>query len=323
MGRRGVKQTFHGMLVVNKPYGMISKDVSRWLEKRIGREKIGHMGTLDPCASGVLPLLFGKATRLQDYLLNMDKAYQFEITFGQATETMDVAGKVYEEGPWDHVTREDLEAICQDLEGEFLQVPPIYSALKYKGKPLYEYAREGRQEEVPLDSFKKTVEIKSLKLLKFKGKEAKFSVVCSKGTYVRVIAHTIARRVHTCGHVTELIRTQAAGFDLDQALGLDAIEKFEGVFADLLIPLSEIDLPLPKWIVPDQETTRKLKLGQKMMVDMRYFEEGLSYKGLKRLSLRAIDSILLLDNNNESFGIGSAMALNMGRMAIQMRRGLS
>ena len=93
MARRGVKQTYHGILMVNKPYGMISKDVSRWLEKLIGREKIGHMGTLDPLASGVLPMLFGKATSLQDYLLEMDKGYEFEVTFGTATETMDKAGE--------------------------------------------------------------------------------------------------------------------------------------------------------------------------------------------------------------------------------------
>lgn len=323
MGRRKVNQTLHGLLVINKPYGMISKDVSRWIEDRVGREKIGHMGTLDPCASGVLPLLFGKATRLQEYLLEMDKAYEFEITFGQATDTMDAAGEFCDEGPWEHITEEQIQDICQGIEGEFLQTPPIYSALKYRGKPLYEYARESRQDEVPLDAFKKIVMIKSLNLLNKKENKARFSIVCSKGTYVRVIADVIARQAQSCGYVTELIRTQAAGFHIKDALSLESIEDHQGAFSDLIIPLRSIDLPFPKWMAPDFETTRKLKLGQKLMVDMRSFEESLSYDGFKRLSLRAIDSILLLDNNNESFGIGSAAILNMGRMAIQMRRGLS
>ncbi|SME88670.1 tRNA pseudouridine(55) synthase TruB [Pseudobacteriovorax antillogorgiicola] len=323
MEKRKSRKAFSGLLLVEKPYEMVSKDVSRWVQRHFGRQKLGHVGTLDPLASGVLPVVFGKATRLQDYLLEMDKSYEFDIKFGQATVTLDVEGEVYEEMPHDHVNELELRKIATGLVGAFPQVPPLYSAVKYEGKPLYEYARAGRGDEVPLERFKKDVEIHGLELLKFEEDTATFSVSCSKGTYVRVIADTIARNAGTCGHVTRLVRTKAAGFALEQCYSLEFLTENLDRFEEFLIPLGKIPLQLPKWQAVDDDLVRRLKMGQTMHVDMRFFEDGLEQMGDRRVRIHSIDRMLLLDKDSRSFGIGSASILNSGRMAVQMRRGLS
>jgi tRNA pseudouridine55 synthase len=128
--------SYHGMLIVNKPYGMISKDVSRWLTKRLGRLRLGHVGTLDPLAEGVLPILFGKATRLQDHLLDLDKGYQFDVTFGKETDTLDLEGDVVKEALFNHITAEQLIGISKKLLGPIEQIPPIYSMSSKTLKPL-------------------------------------------------------------------------------------------------------------------------------------------------------------------------------------------
>ena len=220
------------------------------------------------------------------------------------------------------VTKDDLVKAASGMVGLFLQIPPLYSAIKYEGKPLYEYARSGRGHEVPLEKFKKHVEIKSLQLLKFDNDIATFEVSCSKGTYVRTIAENIARTVGTCGHVTRLLRTSAAGFRLDQSLSLENTPESLGQIEEALIPLKEIPLGLLKWTAEDGELARRLKLGQKMQVDMRTFEEGLESKNNRRVTIQSVDRMLLLDKDSNSFGIGSASILNTGRMAVQMRRGL-
>ena len=318
-----MKKHFHGMLLINKPYEMVSKDVSRWIQKRFGKQKLGHVGTLDPLASGVLPIVFGKATRLQDYLLEMDKSYEFDIKLGQATTTLDIEGEVYEEKPWDHVTYEGLGQVAAGLVGDFPQVPPLYSAVKYEGKPLYEYAREGRGSEVPLEKFRKNVQIKSLELKSFQNNVASFSVTCSKGTYVRVIADVIARNLQTCGHVTRLVRTSAAGFSLDKCYEIEFLEENLETFEKFLVPVTNIPLNLTRWCAPDEDIIRRLKMGQLMQVDMRYFEEGLDKRSEQRTRIESVDRMLLLDKDKRSFGIGSASILNTGRMAVKMRRGLS
>src|SRR5690606_14945083 len=121
----------NGLLVVNKPEGMVSKDVSRWLEKRMGRMRLGHVGTLDPAASGVLPILLGRATRLQDYLLDLPKSYEFDIAFGTETDTLDREGTVVQTAAFDHVTEDLLRQAMAKFVGDIEQLPPLYSAVKY------------------------------------------------------------------------------------------------------------------------------------------------------------------------------------------------
>ena len=317
------KKKLEGLLLVNKPYGMVSKDVSRWIQKRFGKQKLGHVGTLDPLASGVLPIVLGKATRLQDFLLEMNKSYEFDIKFGEATCTLDIEGEIYERMPFEHVTASQLSGIATSLVGEFSQIPPLYSAVKFEGKPLYEYARSGREHEVPLEKFRKNVTIKNLKLLQFSEGVASFEVSCSKGTYVRVIADTIARAAGSCGHVTRLVRSVAAGFPISKSYEMGFLESNLEKFESFLIPLSSIPLEMVKWKASDADLTHRLKMGQKMHVDMRVFEQGLSSMNNCRAKIHSIDRMLLLDKDNKSFGIGSANILNTGRIEVQMRRGLS
>ena len=153
--------------MVNKPANISSKDVSRWLIKRLGKLQIGHVGTLDPFAEGVLPILLGKATRLQDYLLHTTKIYEFDLQFGEETNTLDRDGQIIRKMEYDHLTNEMLENFCKTTLGPWEQRTPIYSAVKYKGRALYQYARSGRAEEIPEDTLRRTVFIHGLELLKF------------------------------------------------------------------------------------------------------------------------------------------------------------
>ncbi|MFW7378039.1 MAG: tRNA pseudouridine(55) synthase TruB [Oligoflexus sp.] len=323
VARQRAKRQLHGLIPCYKPKGMVSKDVSRWFEERLGRIKLGHVGTLDPLAEGVLPILFGTATRLQDYLLDQAKTYEFEITFGQATTTMDLDGEVVEQMPYEHITAQALTEVCDDLTGDFYQTPPLYSAVKYQGKPLYEYAREGRSEEVPLASLSRTVQLHQLELLDFDAPRASFRVTCSKGTYVRVLATKISECVDSCGMVSGLIRSEAAGINLEQCWTIDQLESLGDDFGKAMIPVQRIQLDMPKWRVSDATLLSKLRMGQKMQVDMRFFEDGLAGQGSSRTTLRSLDRMLLVDPEGNSFGIGTASIQNTGRIAVVMRRGLS
>ena len=190
-----------GVLVVHKPYGMVSKDVSRILKKSYaGIRKIGHVGTLDPLAEGVLVVLLGSATRLQDAFLERPKTYEFTVKFGTATETMDTEGATVEERPFEHITSERIREIISEFQGEQLQTPPLYSAVKLHGQPLYKIARSGNGDSVDLDSLKRKVLLHQLELCSYEEGVAQFRVHCSKGTYVRVLGTDIASRLGTCGH---------------------------------------------------------------------------------------------------------------------------
>jgi tRNA pseudouridine55 synthase len=312
----------HGMIACYKPSQMVSKDVSRWFEKRLGRIKLGHVGTLDPLAEGVLPIMFGRATRLQDYLLEQPKTYEFEVTFGTATTTLDRDGETVDQQPWQHVQADQLTEICQRLEGDFEQIPPLYSAVKFQGKPLYEYAREGRQDEIPWRSLAKQVHIYKLRLIDFSEGNGRFVVTCSKGTYVRVIAAKISEIAGTCGMVSALVRTEAACLGVSECWTLEQLDQLGGDLHRALVPVQKIELNIPKWRALDAGVVDKLRMGQRMQVDMRYFEEGLLRNGAYRAKVRSLDRMLLLDPEGNSFGIGSASVQNTGRIAVVMRRGL-
>ncbi len=301
---------------------MISKDVSRWFERHLGRCKLGHVGTLDPLAEGVLPILFGRATRLQDYLLDAPKAYEFDVQFGVATTTADSEGEVIQEQAFTtDLDVAQLNQLCAQLVGSQLLTPPIYSAIKYRGRPLYDYARQGESELVPLEDLARRVTIYKLECISVGERSASFRVLCSKGTYVRSIACKISDFLNSCGMVTSLKRVQAAGYTIDQCASIEEIEASLPSLVDYLIPLDQIRLELPCWSVSDGDVVRRLKMGQRMMVDMRYFESGLSEDTQSGLGLRSLDTLLLADRDGRSFGIGSVSLQNAGRIAVVMRRG--
>lgn len=185
-----------GILIINKPKGCTSHDIVYRVKKML-KEKVGHTGTLDPMATGVLPLLIGKGTLCSKYLINHDKIYQVKLKLGKETETLDSEGKVIEERqvPESCLIKENIEEILKTFSGKQQQIPPMYSAIKVNGKKLYEYARKGQ--EVKIEP--RNIEIYSIELINIDNinKEIEFIVNCSKGTYIRSLCKDIASKLNT------------------------------------------------------------------------------------------------------------------------------
>lgn len=309
--------------MINKPSGMISKDVSRWVQRNIGRFKMGHVGTLDPLASGVLPLVFGRATRLQDYMLEGYKVYEFTIKLGHSTSTLDSEGEVVASAEWSHVEESDIKSLLPEMIGVYKQVPPIYSAIKYRGKALYEYARSGREEEVPLEQLSKDVRIYGMELLKFEGNLVTLSMTCSKGTYVRTVANDLASRLNTLGHIVYLHRVAASGFNLTAAVDFEDLEKSRSLFFERLIPLEEIPLPLNRWRVRSESDVRRLKTGLVVNVEAKHFYDCLvKCEEASSLPEGVGNVVFLQDRDGSPIGLGMYNSLSCDRIQVKMKRGL-
>lgn len=216
-----------GIIPLYKERGMTSFDAVSRLRRILGERKIGHSGTLDPEVSGVLPICVGKATKLVDLLMASGKEYAGELLIGTATETEDLTGAVVEEKPVTApIPAAEIEKQMAAMTGQITQIPPMYSAVKVKGKRLYEYARAGETVERP----KRQVEIFSFKLLNTsydeqqQAQRVRFSVECSKGTYVRTLVVDLAKRLGYPGTMASLTRLKSGGFELDQTLSLADIQ---------------------------------------------------------------------------------------------------
>lgn len=212
------------MLPLFKPEGMVSKDVSRFIEKKFGRFKIGHVGTLDPLASGVLPLMFGKATKFQDKLLLGKKEYICKAEIGYETDSCDKLGKVVNKSsllPDD--LEETLKACCNKIRGDCEQTPPIYSAIKYNGRPLYDYARKDESHLVPLENLGKVIQVHECELLDFKERGFMIRLLCSKGTYVRSVVRDIGREVGCLATMISLQRIRSSGIHVEDCLKLEEL----------------------------------------------------------------------------------------------------
>lgn len=316
----------NGLLPVRKRCGMVSKDVSRWFTRRFGKMRIGHVGTLDPMAEGVLPILLGKATRLQDYLLDFTKEYEFQVTFGFETTTGDREGEEINRVDASHVTETNLCEIAAGLVGERDMAPPMFSAIKVAGVPLYRYAREGKTLDCSLESLARHIVIESCELLRFAGGIADFKVRCSKGTYVRSLAKEIATQVGTCGTVTRLVRTEAAGISINQTVELEELEAYPSVLERAIIPIDRISSGLYSWRAPIDETwSDRLRAGQKIVVDYAALSRGGISDGLiKNVSEKSHTlPLMLFDGAGQVFGIGVAAPHCNGGVEILLKRGLS
>ena len=219
-----------GVIIINKQKNFTSHDVVNVIRKKLNTKKVGHTGTLDPNATGVLPILVGKATKISKYLIEHDKTYIATIKLGEKTDTGDNEGQVIEEKlvPTD-LKKEDINNVLQSFLGKQKQVPPIYSAIKINGKKLYEYAREGK--EVNLEA--REIEIYKIQLLEYKNSKIKFEVECSKGTYIRTLCEDIAKKLGTVGYMEELQRTKVNNFKIGDSVLLDDIT-LENVEEDLI-----------------------------------------------------------------------------------------
>ena len=218
MARRRRGRPVNGVLVLNKPAGISSSDAVQQVKRLFGAQKVGHTGSLDPLATGVLPLCFGEATKFSQYLLSSDKKYWTRIKLGVATETGDTDGEVVSTADASHVTAADVEAVLACFRGEIKQVPSMYSALKHNGEPLYKLARQG----IEVEREARCVTIFSNELVKFEDGELELEIHCSKGTYIRTIAEEVGAALGVGAHVVALHRrgagpfTEADMFELDQ-----------------------------------------------------------------------------------------------------------
>lgn len=215
-----IRRDVSGILILDKPRGMSSNQALQKVRWLLNAEKAGHTGSLDPLATGVLPLCFGEATKFSQYLLDADKGYETVAQLGVTTTTGDAEGEVLERRDVT-VGRDELEAALGRFRGEIQQVPPMYSALKKDGQPLYKLARAGEVVEREARS----VTIARLELLAFDSTKATLSVSCSKGTYIRTLVEDLGQVLGCGGHVAELRRTQAGPFNLSQAIILEELEK--------------------------------------------------------------------------------------------------
>jgi tRNA pseudouridine55 synthase len=245
MARRRKGRSLDGILVLDKPGGMSSNQALQVVKRLYGAAKAGHTGSLDPLATGVLPLCFGEATKFSRFLLDADKAYASTFVLGVATTTGDAEGEVLEARDTGHLSAEDIETALSRFRGEIEQVPSMFSAIKHNGQPLYKLARQGR--EVERESRKVTVY--ALELTGFRpGERAELDVLirCSKGTYVRSIAEDLGQLLGCGAHVGALRRTQAGPFDASMQVQLATLEalKDNGALGEMDRLLQPLDAAL-------------------------------------------------------------------------------
>ncbi|PRC92879.1 tRNA pseudouridine(55) synthase TruB [Solimicrobium silvestre] len=215
-----IRDALNGVLLLDKPVGLSSNDALIQTKRLLNAKKAGHTGTLDPFATGLLPLCFGEATKFSHDLLFADKTYETVVHLGITTETGDTEGAVLENLSVG-VTLEQIDAVLAQFRGPIEQVPPMYSALKRDGKPLYEYARAG----ITLEREARNVVIHELTLLSYEAPFLRLRVACSKGTYIRVLGEDIGRALGCGAHLNALRRTQVASLKLADAISLDAIQQ--------------------------------------------------------------------------------------------------
>jgi tRNA pseudouridine55 synthase len=231
----------NGLLILDKPGGMTSHDVVARVRRATGEQSVGHLGTLDPMATGVLPLLLGKYTRLAQFFLTSEKAYAGTMRFGFATDTYDAEGQTVGEVRPVALTLDDVRAEAAKFRGELWQMPPPYSAKKIEGKPAYKLARAGKTPE--LKPVKITVEAFAIESVE--GDTARFTMRISAGGYVRAVAHAMGQAMGCGAHLASLRRTAAGGFTLDQAM---TVEAMEALAAERKI---EDRMPHPRTLLPE------------------------------------------------------------------------
>ena len=244
MGRRR-GQDITGVLLLDKPEGLSSNHALQRARRALDAKKGGHTGTLDPFATGLLVCCFGKATKICGPMLNVDKTYHATVLLGSETDSGDLTGEVTQAAGADFtgVTLAQVEAILPEFTGDIEQIPPMYSALKRDGRPLYEYARQG----IELERAPRAVTIYELKLLEFSERQLRLEVFCSKGTYIRTLAQDIGRALGCYGHLTALRRTTVGPFKLDDAITLEDFQGLENPQVKLL----ELQ-KLPSGLVPEK-----------------------------------------------------------------------
>lgn len=272
-----------GIIIINKEKDWTSNDIVQKL-KGIFKKKVGHTGTLDPQATGVLPILVGKGTSLSKYLINHDKEYIATIKLGKKTSTGDGEGEVIEEKPINEKYLEEdyIKKILEEFKGKQSQIPPMYSAIKVNGKKLYEYARKGKQIEVK----PRKIEIYNIELIKVSKdtKEIVYKVWCSKGTYIRSLCEDIAKKMETVGFMKDLNRIRVGEFEISQAIKISDVENIKDLNGLKFISIEEFF-----------KNKKSIDLGEEKLIK---FLNGV------KIFVGFDDGIYKVYNNKEFVGIG-------------------
>lgn len=248
------REVIDGVLVVNKEVGWTSHDVVAKVRHLLGGMKVGHAGTLDPAATGVLPLLIGKGSRIAEYLVEWDKEYRAQLRLGETTDTLDATGTILERHPTNQLTPTAITGVVAQFRGEIQQIPPMYSAVKIDGVPLYRSARAGKT----INRQPRTVVIHALEVLAHAGADVTLRVVCSKGTYIRTLCADIGKVLGVGGHLRALERTRVGPLTLDRALTVDELHRRhrEGGLATYVWSLDDVLESIPVLVVDAQAADR-------------------------------------------------------------------
>ncbi|SFJ86767.1 tRNA pseudouridine(55) synthase TruB [Methylophaga sulfidovorans] len=289
MARRNKKgRDITGIVIIDKPTGHSSNHILQRVKRLFDAKKAGHTGSLDPLATGVLPVCLGDATKLSSYLLDADKQYQVTCQLGVITDSGDSDGNVVDELPIPEFDVDTLNNIIQQFIGEIEQVPPMFSALKHQGQPLYKLARQG----IDVERKARRIVIYAIEVMDCQSDNFTLSVRCSKGTYIRTLVEDISHALGSGGHVTMLRRTAVAGYDLSQAITVEALQAMaeKDGFVTLDASLQQAEEALPDWpaIVLDEENTKSIGFGQSVTVETPF----------KSANVR------LFNMNNQFLGIG-------------------
>lgn len=279
-------KSLNGILLLNKPTGITSNKALQIVKNLFNVKKAGHTGSLDPLASGMLPICFGEATKFSQILLDSDKCYLAEGLLGVTTTTQDSEGEVIKECV-SNVTKEELLKTLDKFTGEITQIPSMFSALKHKGKPLYKYARVGET----IERKPRTVFIKELELLEFNEQRFSIHVACTKGTYIRNLVEDIGNELLVGAHVTKLHRNYVAGFKSKPMYTLEQLQEFrEGELEEILLDVDTALENIPKLILKESDI---LSLHQGREINL---EDTNAIEGFIRL----------YDCNNNFYGLGMA-----------------
>ena len=261
------KRKISGVLLLDKAVGISSNTALQQVRRLYRAEKAGHTGVLDPLAGGLLPICFGEAAKFAQYLLDADKAYTAALQLGTATATGDAEGEVVASGRAD-VSAAEFQAACTALTGAVRQVPPMFSALKHEGRPLYEYARKG----IVIERKPRDIVIRRIDIREFTPPHAVIDVSCSKGTYIRTLSEDIAKHIGTYAHLTALRRTASAGFSVDDAHTYEQLAALTEAERDaMLLPCDAMLAHLPR-LDADADTVRRLACGQSAALPPNFAE---------------------------------------------------
>lgn len=284
----------NGILLINKSKEYTSHDIVA-IVRKITKEKVGHTGTLDPNATGVLPLLIGKATGLSKYLINHDKIYIATLKLGIKTDTADEEGKIIERKDVPNLSKETIEKALENIVGKQEQIPPMYSAIKVNGKKLYEYARSGKTVEIK----PRQIKIYSTKLLKVDSKEAEivFEISCSKGTYIRTVCENLAEKLNTVGYMKELERVQVGEFNISNSINIEDIRENAELIEKYIITIDKFFQNKPRINLNDNE--------------IKIFLNG------SKLTKKLENGLYTVYLNNKFIGIGTIENNNLKRDIIE------